>query len=171
MVIVLMGVSGCGKTTVGQLLADRLGWPFYDGDDYHPAANIAKMAAGKPLDDENRRGWLETLAGLIEKTEKASQNAVMACSALKQNYRDRLARKTPQTVHFVYLKGSYEQILDRMQQRGGHFMKPDMLRSQFDILEEPSGILALPITLPLNKMVDQIIDEWVKPHPGRESLD
>jgi gluconokinase len=162
MFLVIMGVSGCGKTTIGQKLAERLGWPFYDGDDFHPPANIAKMSSGIPLDDNDRRGWLERLATLIQTSTQAGQNGVLACSALKQVYRDQLMGNTPKAVRFIHLKGSYTLILERMQQRGSHFMKPEMLKSQFQILEEPAESLNLSISLSVEDIVQQIIDQEVK---------
>ncbi len=157
MVIILMGVSGSGKTTIGRLLARRLGLPFYDGDDYHPVENVAKMSAGIPLTDADRAGWLENLARLVELQARAGESAVLACSALKQSYRDLLARPAPHQARFVYLKGSYEIILARMQARGAHFMKSEMLRSQFAALEEPQDVLTVDVTLPPEAIVEQII--------------
>lgn len=140
MVIILMGVAGSGKTTVGQLLAAQLGWPFFDADDYHSPANIAKMSAGIPLTDTDRAGWLLTLADLIRTQLRAGQPAVLACSALKQAYRDALCID-PAQVNFVYLYGSYAQIYQRLQGRNGHYMKSSLLSSQFAILEEPTNAL------------------------------
>jgi len=151
-----MGVSGCGKTTIGLLLAERLGWPFYDGDDYHPAANVEKMSRGIPLDDEDRKGWLTTLAGLIEEHLQKGQSMVLACSALKQAYRDRLYLD-PAQVRFVYLKGSYELIHARIQNRPWHYMKPDMLPSQFAALEEPKDALTIDVGQPPDEIVRQIL--------------
>ena len=118
MFIILMGISGSGKTTIGRMLAQRLGWPFYDGDDYHPPANVAKMAAGVPLDDEDRAGWLAALAALIEEGLAAGEHGVIACSALKETYRDVLRRSDRERVKFVYLRGSYEVLFERMKGRG-----------------------------------------------------
>lgn len=159
MFIIVMGVSGSGKSSISRLLAEDLDWPFYDGDDFHPPANIAKMSAGIPLTDEDRVGWLEMLAALIREETRAGRNGVIACSALKKAYRDVLRHYDRRQVAFVYLKGSYETILARMQSRGEHFMKPEMLRSQFDTLEEPWGILTLNITLPQNVIVQKIKEQ------------
>jgi gluconokinase len=159
MFIVVMGVSGCGKTTIGRKLADRCGWPFYDGDDYHPAANIAKMAADIPLNDDDRAVWLETLAVLIHQKSQAGENGVLACSALKQIYREALKRYEPQRVRFVYLKGEYGVILARMEKRHGHFMKPEMLKSQFATLEEPSDAVTVDVRLPEDEIVAKVLDE------------
>ncbi|QDU72553.1 gluconokinase [Mucisphaera calidilacus] len=135
-VYVVMGVSGCGKSTIGKRLAQRLNLPFYDADDFHPQANRDKMAAGQPLNDHDRQPWLETLAHNIQSWASAPEGgAVLACSALKRAYRDTL-RSTP-AVRFVLLVGSFELILSRMQQRSDHFMPATLLQSQFDTLETP----------------------------------
>ena len=141
MVYVVMGVSGCGKSTVGYNLAQSMNLPFYDGDDYHPQANVDKMSSGQPLNDDDRQPWLDNLALQIRSWNE-SGGAVLACSALKQNYRLTLARFGD--VKFVYLKGSKELILKRMHSRE-HFMKPEMLDSQFETLEEPKDAIELSI--------------------------
>jgi gluconokinase len=158
MFIIVMGVSGSGKTTVAHMLAQRLGWHFYEGDTFHPPANIAKMSAGVPLNDEDRLGWLDALATLIENETRASENGVIACSALKKAYRDVLRRHDREQIKFVYLRGSYDVIVERMKSRGKHFMKPEMLQSQFAILEEPQGILTVDVTLSPNEIVQNIIE-------------
>lgn len=135
MVILLMGVSGSGKTTVGQLLASQLGWEFADGDDYHPAANIEKMRNGIPLTDTERVPWLEALRALIAGWISAQSNAVLACSALKRTYRERL-RLAPE-VQIVYLNGTPQLLQQRLHARVGHFMTERMLQSQLATLEEP----------------------------------
>lgn len=142
MVIILMGVSGSGKTTIGQLLAQRLGWTFYDGDDFHPPANVEKMRQGIPLTDADRDSWLTSLAQLIDSLLQNDRSAVLACSALKQNYRTRLQRRA-EDVRFVYLKGDYDLIRQRLTNRHGHFMPADLLASQFATLEEPQGVLTI----------------------------
>jgi gluconokinase len=139
MIIILMGVSGSGKTTVGRLLARDLGWPFYDGDDFHPQANIDKMRQGIPLTDADRDSWLTALRRQIDNLIGNHQSAVLACSALKQAYRDRLRGDWPE-VRFIYLKGDYALIRRRLRKRRGHFMKADLLTSQFATLEEPQGV-------------------------------
>ncbi len=144
MVIILMGVSGSGKTLIGQLLAKDLGWPFYDGDDFHPQANIDKMSRGIPLNDEDRKPWLDILQQLIHKCLQEGQQAILACSALKQAYRDHLLKDNPGAL-FVYLKGTYDLILRRLQERKGHYMKADLLTSQFNTLEEPKGVLTIDV--------------------------
>lgn len=148
MFVILMGVAGSGKTTVGQILAQELGCPFFDGDDFHPPANIAKMAAGIPLDDDDRAGWLAALAALMRNGLDQDQCGVIACSALKETYRQVLQSAViePDQVRFVYLKGDYTTILARMQSRAGHYMKAAMLQSQFDALEEPAGVITVDTT-------------------------
>jgi carbohydrate kinase (thermoresistant glucokinase family) len=136
MVIILMGVSGSGKTTVGRLLARALGWQFYEGDDFHPPANIEKMQQGRPLTDDDRWPWLTALRAVIDRCIAQGTNAVLGCSALKQSYRDYLMCDHPE-VTLVYLKGSYDLLSQRLVQRQGHFMPRDLLASQFATLEEP----------------------------------
>jgi gluconokinase len=135
MIVIIFGISGVGKTTLGQLLAQELGWKFYEADDFHSQANIKKMHAGVPLTDRDRRPWLDSLRALITRTVAANENAVLACSALKQSYRRRL--RVSEDVKFVYLRGSYDLIARQLQQRRGHFLNPELLQSQFATLEEP----------------------------------
>lgn len=135
MVIVVMGVAASGKTTVGHLLAEELGWTFYDADDFHPASNVEKMSRGVPLDDEDRRPWLETLGELIRECLSLGRDAVLACSALKESYRERLL--IDERVRVAYLEADRELIRERLTERHGHFMKAGMLDSQFAALEEP----------------------------------
>jgi len=132
-----MGVSGSGKTTVGLALAQKLGAPFYDGDNFHPPQNIAKMAAGIPLDDEDRFVWLVRLHDLIADHLAQGETAVVACSALKKKYREQL-RQGNDGLHIVYLEGSFDLIRERMEARHPHYMKANMLQSQFETLEPPS---------------------------------
>jgi gluconokinase len=134
-IVVVCGVAGVGKTTVGKVLAEQLGWEFYDADNFHPAENIDKMRRGIPLTDEDRGPWLERLRQLIEHCIKAGINAVLACSALKKAYRDRL--RVSDDVKFVFLRGSRSRIAAQLQARRGHFADPAILDSQFDDLEEP----------------------------------
>jgi gluconokinase/shikimate kinase len=136
-VLVFMGVSGCGKSTVAALLSGRLGWPFEEGDSLHPQANIDKMSAGHPLTDDDRWPWLEKVAEWIEARLDAGENALITCSALKRSYRDMLNRRGT-GVQFVYLAGAKETISTRLASRQGHFMPPDLLDSQFADLEEPT---------------------------------
>ncbi len=139
-----MGVSGSGKSTIGRALAEELGWPFYDGDDFHPPANIEKMANGIALSDADRSAWLSALAELIRQLEKEQRSGIIACSALKQAYRETLQQDLTD-VRFVYLKGSYELLLKRLQARQGHFMRPELLKSQFDTMEEPEETLVIQV--------------------------
>lgn len=139
-----MGVSGSGKTTLGRLLSQRLGWDFYDADDFHPAENIAKMARGQPLTDADREPWLDRLRDLIAACKATNHPGALACSALKQKYRRRLIQNDPD-VRVVYLKGSYDLIWSRMQTRTDHYMQSNLLKSQFDALEEPSDALVVDI--------------------------
>jgi len=159
MFIIIMGVSGSGKTAVGSLLARELGWEFHDADDYHSRQNIAKMRAGIPLTDDDRRDWLRRLAELITEHLTRSTSAVLACSALKQRYRDILL-VDPERVKFVYLKGSAALITRRMRNRAGHFMPPGLLESQLAILEEPGDALTLEIDLAPNELVNQIMQHY-----------
>lgn len=156
MVVILMGVTGSGKTTLGRLLAEQLGCEFFDGDDYHPIENIRKMSAGIPLTDQDRVVWLRTLAGLIRKAVGDHRNAVLACSALKQTYREVL-EVDQQQVRFVYLKGNAELIHSRVQRRSGHYMKTGMLESQFAALEEPQNVLTIDIRQSPQDCVSSII--------------
>jgi gluconokinase len=142
-----MGVSGSGKTTVGRLLAERLAWDFADADAYHPPENIAKMAAGQPLDDEDRLPWLRRLRELIVERQAAGRPLVLACSALKREYR-RVLAPVEARVTFVYLRGSRDLLRRRLEERSGHYMKPGMLDSQFQALEEPEEALVLDVKLP-----------------------
>jgi len=136
MILVVMGVSGCGKTTVAQALARRLGAPWLDADAYHPQANIDKMSRGFPLTDEDRAGWLALLAEQLRQRADRPEGVVLACSALKEAYREVL--RVNAAVRFVYLKGTFELIENRMKARTDHFMKPGLLASQFQTLEEPA---------------------------------
>lgn len=138
MVVVLFGVSGAGKTTLGRQLASELGWQFYDADDFHPAANVEKMRGMIPLSDADRAPWLEKLRTLIANCIDSEKNAVLACSALKESYR-RFLTVDPHEVKLVYLKGDYTLLKERLKQRHGHFMNPELLNSQFATLEEPQG--------------------------------
>jgi len=154
--LIVMGVSGCGKTTVGRVLAERLGWDFYEGDDFHPPANIAKMSAGIALDDEARAPWLATLHDLIASSLAGYKPGVLTCSALRERYRQTLLAGNSGT-DIVYLRGSYDLILARMTVRTGHYMKADLLKSQFEDLEEPAEALTVDAALPVDQIVEEII--------------
>jgi len=153
-----MGVAGAGKSTVGARLAAALGWTFYDGDDLHPAANVRKMASGRPLDDADRRPWLERIAGVIARHARRGEPAVIACSALKRAYRDLLAAAAP-GVRLVYLKGSRELLAERLRRRRGHFLPPRLLESQFAALEEPDDALVVDVSAPPAALVAAIVRE------------
>jgi gluconokinase len=158
MIVVLMGVSGSGKTTIGTLLAERLGTVFADADDYHPAANKAKMAAGHPLNDEDRQPWLETLNGVLQGWLASGNGGVLACSALKEKYRETLAAKMPEgAVKFVLLDGSPELIAERLGHRPGHFFNPNLLQSQLATLEKPKDALTVVNDKAPGEIVDEII--------------
>lgn len=137
LVLVVMGVSGSGKTTVGRALAERLGWPFFEGDDLHPDANVKKMEGGEPLADADRQPWLEEIRDLVARLLAEGRSGVVACSALKRAYRE-LIREGGDAVRFVYLRGERAQIRERIEQRKDHYMPSELLGSQFDALEEPT---------------------------------
>ena len=137
--IVVMGVSGAGKSTVGKLIAARLDCPFRDADSFHPAANIEKMSRGEPLTDEDRWPWLRAIAGWIGEHRSAGTTCVVTCSALKRRYRDLVTDKQRADVRLVHLKGGMALIEARLKARKGHFMPPALLKSQFDALEEPAA--------------------------------
>ena len=150
----LMGVAGSGKTTIGKLLAENLGWQFFDADEFHSAGNVAKMKSGIPLTDADRRPWLERLRRTIRETLKKGESGVLACSALKQSYRRILL--IDERVQLVYLKGDHDLIQARLQQRSNHFMNPELLRSQFESLEEPTEGLRVDIRLSPAEIVQVI---------------
>lgn len=139
-VVVVMGVSGSGKTTIGSMLSETLGWTFADADSFHPPENIKKMSAGIPLDDADRAPWLNALRKCIEDWLASGRHGVLACSALKHTYRD-ILRVDERSVAFVFLRADEATLLSRLQSRVGHYMKPNMLQSQLATLEEPAGAL------------------------------
>ena len=159
MIIVIMGVTASGKTTIGTRASKRFGWPFYDADEFHPPANIAKMSRGEPLTDADREPWLQALHDKMAEEERAGRSAIFACSALKSRYRDVL-REGLSTVRFVFLKGDPEVLQSRLDHRKGHFMPRTMLPSQIAALEEPEPgeALELDAAKPPNELVDAIAE-------------
>jgi len=155
MIVVLMGVSGSGKSTIGKELAEQLGWSFYDADDYHPTTNVAKMQQAIPLTDEDRTPWLQALAELIGAAQARSEDIVLACSALKKAYRDYLDHQHA-VVKYVHLSASPELIRQRLEARRGHFMNPYLLESQFDTLEPPEGAILVDIAPSPDAIVAEI---------------
>jgi gluconokinase len=157
MLLLLMGVTASGKTTVGHLLRDRLGWPFYDGDDFHPPANIEKMSHGIPLTDEDRGPWLASLHKLLADAEARGDSIIVGCSALKATYREVLSAGL-RTLRIVYLKGDPATLQARLDRRVGHFMPKTMLPSQIAALEEPADAVVVNAALPPDVIVQQILD-------------
>ncbi|ANE75170.1 gluconokinase [Dickeya solani] len=155
--IILMGVSGSGKSSVGARLAREINAKFIDGDDLHPRANIRKMASGQPLNDDDRAPWLERLNDAAYSLLHKNETGIIVCSALKKRYRDRL-REGNDGMVFLYLKGSFEVILQRHQARAGHFMPTGLLQSQFDALEEPDETETDVITVDINGQMDQVVE-------------
>ena len=155
MIVIVFGVSGAGKTTVGKLLARDIGWRFIEADVFHPAANIEKMRSGHPLTDEDRWPWLERLREQIKGLVVAGENAVLACSALKHAYRDCL--RVNDDVTFVFLRGDYALVEKQLRSRRGHFMSPELLHSQFDDLEEPEPDEHV-LTISLGYTPEEIVD-------------
>ena len=156
MIVIVMGVSGSGKTTIGELLARRLRWEFRDGDDLHPPANIAKMKSGMPLDDSDRRPWLKAMSEAIHGWLNDGTGVVLACSALKAAYRDVLI-VDPAVVKVVYLKAGFPLIQSRLEARQGHFMPAELLQSQFDTLEEPHDAIVVDVSKPREECVSHIV--------------
>ena len=165
MVLILMGPMGSGKTTIGKMLAGKLGWLFYDGDSFHPKENVEKMRAGIALTDGDRRLWLEKLRDSIQHWLKERQDTILACSALKQAYRNILG-VDQKTVRTVYLKGSYQLLRERIEERQHPYMDKNLLRSQLDTLEEPEEGLRVDISEPPDMIVHTII-QTLKLNPSR----
>ncbi|WP_321805169.1 gluconokinase [Burkholderia sp. BCC1993] len=156
MILIAMGVSGAGKSRIGEMLAERLSCSYTDGDAFHSAANKEKMHNGIPLTDDDRWPWLGTIRAAIEEKQRAGETAVFTCSSLKRSYRDVL-RGTDTDVRFVYLKGSFEVLHERLKSRTGHFFDPSLLKSQLDTLEEPGPDEAIEVSIELTP--EQIVDE------------
>lgn len=155
MIILIMGVSGSGKTTIGKLLASDLEWKFKDADEFHSPANVKKMREGIPLSDGDRHVWLQALRQVIDQALQTNINLILACSALKASYRQVLGEPSDQ-VKFVYLNGSFELIEQRLEKRLGHYMKSNLLTSQFNDLEEPNDALKIEIDQPPSAIAQQI---------------
>jgi len=155
-IVIIFGVSGAGKTTVGELLARELGWHFLEADDFHPEVNIEKMRSGHPLTDEDRAPWLERLRDQIKRSLTAGERTVLACSALKRKYRQRL--RVDDEVKLVFLRGSYALISEQLSHRRGHFFDPALLQSQFDDLEEPKPDESA-LTIELGRTPQELVKE------------
>ena len=151
--IVIMGVSGCGKSTVGKALAERLHATFLDADDFHPAANVEKMRAGTPLNDEDRTPWLATLNRELRERSQGGERVVLACSALKLRYREAIGAELPH-VDWIFLDGSFEVIAERMRARANHYMPESLLRSQFEALERPDNAIHISVELSAAEQVE-----------------
>jgi len=158
--LIVMGVSGAGKSTIGEKLAERLGWKFEDGDRFHPPSNVAKMSAGQPLTDEDRWPWLRAIADEIERVCEAGEHAVIASSALKRAYRDVLVHGRPD-VRIIYLDGTQELIASRLALRKNHFMPPGLLESQFKTLEPPDAS-ENPVTVSIDGSVETVVDDILR---------
>jgi gluconokinase len=163
-VVIVMGVSGAGKTTVGTHLARALGWTFRDADEFHPARNIAKMHAGEPLTDADREPWLERMRALLRETLGGGGHLVLACSALKEAYRERLT-VDPVRQRWVFLHASRELLTERLAHREGHFMAASLLDSQLETLEPPEGALVVDVTPPPDAIVERILGALDLPPP------
>lgn len=155
MILVVMGVSGSGKSTLGLALSRALGWDFIEGDDHHPQANIEKMRAGHPLDEDDRRPWIDRLHQLLDHAAAADRDTVLACSALKKSHRESLSRGLPD-IRFVFLCGDPQIIRERLQARTRHFMPPDLLDSQIAALEPPRDAVLVPVRLTTAEQVDRV---------------
>lgn len=156
-VAILMGVSGVGKTTVGQAVARRLDWEFFDADDFHTEENVDKMSRGIPLTDDDRAGWLEVLSAMIARLIREGRPAVLACSALKRRYRDRLLRDNEGAV-VVYLSASHDVVEERIRARPGHYFDARLLDSQYADLEEPAKDVAVDAAKPFRMVVDAVVE-------------
>lgn len=157
LIYVVMGVSGSGKSTIAPMLAEKLGLPFFDGDQFHPKENVQKMASGTPLNDQDRHAWLLALNELARK--HAGKGAVIVCSALKKRYRKQLAKDLKGQVQWIFLQGSFDLILSRLMERKGHFMPTELLRSQFETLEPPKKAIAVSIAGKPEEILEAILSK------------
>ncbi|CNI37942.1 MULTISPECIES: gluconokinase [Yersinia] len=164
--IIVMGVSGSGKTTVGEAVARQIDAKFIDGDDLHPRANIQKMGSGHPLNDEDRMPWLERLSDAAYSLNHKNETGIIVCSALKRRYRNRL-REGNQGMVFLYLKGSFDVIMERLKARSGHFMPTDLLKSQFEALEEPGAEEPDVVCVDIDADIDEVVRRCVSALEGR----
>ncbi len=155
-IYIIMGVSGSGKTTIGQQLSYLLNYSFYDADDFHSPENLEKMSQGIPLNDQDRQPWLISISHLIQNLQQHKQPAIIACSSLKNSYREFLHNNNPNLI-WIYLKGSFDEILERLEKRKQHFMKSELLKSQFETLEEPENALVIDISLTPEEIINQIL--------------
>ncbi|MDC7233186.1 MAG: gluconokinase [Spirochaetales bacterium] len=162
MIAVIMGVSGCGKTTLGERCAGALGIKYYEADGFHPEVNIQKMSSGIPLNDEDRWPWLQLIRDEIISCQSQGRSAVFSCSALKESYRRFLSENLAEEIIWVYLKGSFDTIFSRLEARQGHYQKADMLKSQFADLEEPDYGIIIDIDTPLEEKVKNLSQELRK---------
>lgn len=162
MIIIIAGVSGCGKTTVGTKVAERLKIDYFEADDFHPQSNIDKMAAGHPLNDHDRMPWLKAINRKIKSCQGQNMSAVFTCSALKEMYRDLIEENLSAPVSWFFLQGSFETITERMKSRTDHFFKPEMLQSQFDALEAPARGIIINMETALDEQVNQICKLYKK---------
>ena len=167
MIVILMGVSGVGKTTIGQVLSEKLGWPLFDADEFHSPASIEKMRNGIPLEDADRWPWLDRMNAMLVEKEGRGDSVLLACSALKQVYRDRLAKGTAD-LRWIYLKGSFDLIRKRLEARKGHYMKAGLLESQFATLEEPGSAFDID-TADTPDAIADIIRHRLQASPARKT--
>jgi gluconokinase len=164
-----MGVSGAGKSTIGSKLAQSLGWDYLEGDSFHSAANVEKMTAGTPLTDEDRAPWLKAIGDAVQALGQEGRCVVVACSALKQSYRE-LLQIDPDTVAFVYLQADFALLEKRLKDRRGHFMKVDMLRSQLETLEPPRDALCVQASDPPDQLIEEIKDKLGLASPKNSAI-